>query len=846
MLSFFRRSILTRLWLVFGVLYALSVLFVAWLLFINQEGAIIESAAKESTHRSELALQEIEARLFGAQRDINLLATSPSLIKFVEQANAKSEDDLAALFSSYLSTREEYFQVRFIEANSGKEILRLDKKDGNNLRAASTELQIKKEREYFKETVKLGAGDFYFSEISLNREYDQISIPEIKTLRAARPIYGEQNELVGIVVININLESWLNVIASLSGEESMILMQKENGDFLIHPNDSLCLGLDKGQASNHAESLITETGSEGLKAYSNGSFFENRVMFTQDELTYNEVPKRLIKVIDFTPYEALFTSVVESRRQIVAASIIVLAIGLFLIFILSKRLTKPLIRMESQIAKFQSDEGINLTDSERSDEFGSLAQSFERLGAQLQNEAQIAKNASDEKEEFLASFSHELRTPLNSILGMTEVLSENDPKPEQKPVLKTLNYAVQNLRALIGDVLDSAKISQGELELRSENLVLAELAQNLILSHNQEARRKSLELSYSIEDKLPKLIQSDYLRLYQILNNLLSNAVKFTSEGYVKLSILKRNEQILFQVEDSGAGISEADQELIFEKFKQSQAGKISSQGLGLGLSISKKLCELFGSELKIESELDKGSSFFFQIPLNEAQETESLGAKTQQKLTKILYVDDIAINRFTLIQLLKGHPYHVLEASSCKEAMTVIKTENVPIIIMDLRMPEIDGFECIKRLSKTELAFIALSANLGDVEKAKLAGLNVNFAIEKPIQKSELLKSINSILKDKSLIFAQLGEYFNTDDLGELEKPLELMIEALNASIEELNEAELGEQALSDFKHKIRPSLLMINQGAILDLEAHDLKHRLMALIEQLESAFKETYRSS
>lgn len=146
--------------------------------------------------------------------------------------------------------------------------------------------------------------------------------------------------------------------------------------------------------------------------------------------------------------------------------------------------------------------------------------------------------------------------------------------------------------------------------------------------------------------------------------------------------------------------------ELIFEKFKQSQAGKISSQGLGLGLSISKKLCELFGSELKIESELDKGSSFFFQIPLNEAQETESLGAKTQQKLTKILYVDDIAINRLTLIQLLKGHPYHVLEASSCKEAMTVIKTENVPIVIMDLRMPETDGFECIKRLSKTELAF--------------------------------------------------------------------------------------------------------------------------------------------
>ncbi len=828
--------------MVFGLLYSLSVLIVAWLVFEIQEEEILRNAGSESRHRSELALKEFKAQLELAQRDILLLSSSPSLKHFVEEANDENRTELSALFEQYLSTREEYFQVRYLDAQSGMELIRLDKDQGAIIQKADSALQNKRNREYFEETIKLERDAFYFSEINLNREHNQVSIPEIKTLRVASPIYKDESQLKGVVVINIDLQSWLTKIRSLTSDRSEMIILKDNDEYVLHPNDSLSFGMDRKHGHLSSVDLGLAMTEADTAEYFKGSFQTKEMLYTSQSYTYNKSPERSLSFIDYIEEAELFASITEKRREIVGQSIMIMFIGLFIIFLLAKRLIRPLLRMKDEIAKRGTQAELNLTDSKRDDELGSLAKSFEELTLKLQEEAAMsleamkrAEKLSEEKEDFLANFSHELRTPLNSILGMSEVLTENDPSPKQKPVLNTLKYAVLNLRALIGDVLDSSKIDQGDIELKKELLILPELAQNLILSHKPEADRKALDLSFEIDDAIPARLEGDYLRLYQVLNNLLSNAVKFTSEGGVVLRISQKDDLIRFEVIDSGPGIPLEDRERIFEKYKQSESGRRNTQGLGLGLNIARNLVELMGGELLLEDS-KKGSHFSFALHLPALkEEAEPKGQRIEAK-RKILCVDDIAINRFTLSQLLEPEGYEVLEAESCAEAKKILETEALEVVIMDLRMPEVDGFECIRSMQSDQINFIALSANLGDIEKAKLEGLGVRYAMEKPVNKNELKRYLDLLFAEQSGLTEKLRVYFEGASDEKLEKAKQVMIKDIADAAEALK-SEPKQEKLDDIIHKLKPSLTILSREDILKLDASKMSQELSDLSKKLES---------
>lgn len=841
MIQFFKSSILTRLWLVFGLLYFFSVTSVGFLFFRTQEEEILEAAAIQSRHRSELAAFEFKSLLFGAERDISLLAASPSLREFLEDNSASNLDDLAELFEQFLKTREEYFQVRYLLASNAKEILRLDKRNNQVMRQADSLLQIKSGRGYIEETIKLKQGEYYFSDINLNKEFNKVSLPEIKTLRAASPIYDANGILQGLVVININLNKWIEKIKSISSSGNDIIILKNNGEYVSHPIDSLSLGLDKKHQHISSNDLrYADAGKKAGKWFERAFFNDEEVYISSELLEYNTSPQRVLLFSDLNSSESLFTSIREKRREIVGQGIIIFALGLLIIYWLAKSLTRPLSRMIQEISGAESAEAIRLSESKRLDEFGSVARSFEKLASEFKQEADTAKKASEEKETFLASFSHELRTPLNSIMGMTEVLLQNEASPKQQSVLKTLKYAVHNLRALIGDVLDSSKINSGNIELKKEPVLLSELGQNIVLSHKQEADSKALKLSFELDSDLDVAVLSDYLRLYQVINNLVSNAVKFTEEGFVKLKISKGlKSKVLFEVIDSGPGIKPEDAAMIFQRYKQSDQGKRRAQGLGLGLSIANDLLKLMNAELRLESVPEKGANFSFELELERAGEETKTQTSSKLKPAKILYIDDIAINRFTFTQLLESDAHEIHEAESCSEGLEILNTVKPDVIIMDLKMPETDGFECIRKMRPLgDFEFIALSANLGDVERAKLEGLGVTYALEKPLLKVELNRILQLILSEKLPYYRRLKLFFDGADEDRIHKAMELMIQEISKALKSLEkEGQVDSKVFQDLKHKLKPSLEILEKSDLLDMEESGFKEHLSGLLQELSN---------
>jgi len=358
--------------------------------------------------------------------------------------------------------------------------------------------------------------------------------------------------------------------------------------------------------------------------------------------------------------------------------------------------------------------------------------------------------------------SHEIRSPLNAVIGITNLLLLEDPKPEQIEELNTLKFAGENLLMLVNDILDFNKIEAGKLQLEKTAIALKSLVKNLHNTFQYKADEKNIELKSNVDIDLPETILGDPTRIAQILTNLLSNAIKFTEHGFVELSLRKMKSteegfvKVRFEVADSGIGIPKNKHHLIFESFSQANTDTNRKfGGTGLGLTITKKLIQLHKSEIYLQSEEGKGTTFYFDLLLeidnnNSLQESEKYIKKRTKDLVgrKVLLVEDNAFNQLIAVKFLEKWEAKVDVADNGLIALKKIETNSYDLVLMDIQMPEMNGIECTHAIRKSKnekiknLPIIAFTA-AADTETDKMIAEGMNDSISKPFNPDELFKKI-------------------------------------------------------------------------------------------------------
>jgi len=372
------------------------------------------------------------------------------------------------------------------------------------------------------------------------------------------------------------------------------------------------------------------------------------------------------------------------------------------------------------------------------------------------------------KEDFLSTMSHEIRTPLNGVIGISNVLVLDDHLESQKENLKVLKYSSEHLLALINDILDYNKMEGGKIEFENTDFNIKALIKSIKKTFKFQAGEKGVAFMVDVDDKIPKYLKGDKTRLSQVLNNLLSNAIKFTHEGEIKLVVENVSENnktvtLLFEVQDTGIGISLDKLDRIFEKFKQADAS-ISSMygGTGLGLAICKKLLLMQNSDLKVKSVPDIGSKFYFVLSFDKSVKNVDGSSQTSPiqivsediKGTRVLVAEDNRINQIVISKYLEKWDIIYDVVDNGKEAVEKYNKYHYDIILMDLQMPKMNGYEATKKILKIaevkgqKISIVALTASAQLDVRFKAEKTGMTGFVTKPFKSGDLYNTIVDQLK--------------------------------------------------------------------------------------------------
>ncbi len=394
------------------------------------------------------------------------------------------------------------------------------------------------------------------------------------------------------------------------------------------------------------------------------------------------------------------------------------------------------------------------------------------------NENELIK-AQRAKEQFLANMSHEIRTPINGIVGMISLLQSTVLNAEQQKYIDSIQNSSQHLKGIISEILDFSLIESGKINIESVNFRPQQLFNELAYTFTKTITEKGLQFNFSFDERIPDVLKGDPVRLNQIVSNLLNNALKFTAKGYIEIKFLsdgvKNGKHVLkIKVSDSGIGISKEKQDTIFESFKQADES-ISRKygGTGLGLAICKQLAEIQGGSISLKSAIKKGAEFTVIIPYQQGTEEDiqGIGETTNDKASlaqhdfdglKVLMAEDNEINTLYAQTILKKFNCDVDVAENGKIALQKLSETDYQIVLMDLQMPEMDGYQATQKIRnefpypKKSIPIIAITANAlkGEREKCLEAGMNdyISKPFEPVLLKNILLKYFDSDASEKEI----------------------------------------------------------------------------------------------
>jgi len=482
--------------------------------------------------------------------------------------------------------------------------------------------------------------------------------------------------------------------------------------------------------------------------------------------------------------------------------------------------------------------------------------------SQRKKDGEELLRAQKAKELFLANISHEIRTPINGIAGMADLLSQNPSAEDQTLYLKAIKTAAENLKVIINDILDLASIESGKLKFEKINFNLDKTIRSLVDTFRLQSQEKGIKLEYKKDPSIPNVYIGDPVRLNQILINLISNALKFTHQGFIKITVsvdkvIHKDHYLKFEIQDTGIGIPKSKLKTIFESFSQADASVTRKYGgTGLGLTIVRQLVQMQHGAIKVSSEENKGSIFTVVIPYKQGiSDEQSIAGKS--KLTKslqlqnasILLVEDNDINRLYAGSILKMWDCPFDTAENGEVAFEKFKNTHFDLILMDIQMPVMDGFETTKAIrqwanEKSQVPIIALTANATQRDIDKCLAIGMNDCLTKPFTQEDLLKIFDKFLGSKFRVVQSVGQHLSQHqadkiDLSYLEKVsgnnkdfireiADAFISSIPNSIQEMENHSENENwvELARVAHKIKPSITLLG--------VHSLKDKIVKLEEE------------
>lgn len=452
------------------------------------------------------------------------------------------------------------------------------------------------------------------------------------------------------------------------------------------------------------------------------------------------------------------------------------------------------------------------------------------------------------KDEFLSVMSHEIRTPLNSVIGLSGLLLKRRPRQDQEEILNTLKGAADNLLHLVNDILDFSKIRADKIELEQLNFNVTKFLEQLQDTFVLAAQEKRLDFTVQADPRIPEILQGDVTRLNQVFNNLLGNAIKFTRKGYVKLEVeLKEVVQentcsLLFRITDSGVGIPADKQAHIFLPFQQSERSTTREfGGTGLGLSIVKSLVELMNGTIDLQSEINKGSVFSVELTFQMRQKSEESALLQpspdqaiieKNRTLEVLYVEDVESNRFLVENILQDYSINCTAVSSGAAALKFTKARKFDVILMDIQMPRMDGYQVTHKIRNQrggvnkQTAIIAFTAKpYSEALKLTVMEHGIQDLLSKPFDTEILIKKIRnlSLINDQPKSFYSFSFYeraFDNDEakLGVIKKTVIKDLKRFDTKLLQYHKKEELEGIKSEI-HKMRPIIKNLACQSLYDI---------------------------